>query len=133
MSAVEPASGPVVLVVDDEPIVLSLMQRALAEAGYQVHPASDGLSALALAAQLPSPPVALITDLRMEPVEGASLCRLLRQVYPGIRVVFVSGFGPPTEYGELPGALIAKPFDPGTLIATLADVLRPLQGTSSSS
>jgi CheY-like chemotaxis protein len=103
MSPVEPVSGPAVLVVDDEPVVLSLMQRALAEAGYQVHSASDGLSALALAFKLPSPPAVLVTDLRMEPVDGASLCRLLRQRYPDIRVVFVSGFGPPSEFGELPG------------------------------
>ena len=133
MSAVEPASGPVVLVVDDEPVVLSLMQRALTQAGYQVYAARDGLSALALAAKLPSPPVALVTDLRMEPIDGASLCRLVRQVYPGIHVVFVSGFGPPTEYGELPGPLLRKPFAPDALIGTLGDVLRPLQGTNSSS
>ncbi len=133
MSAVEPVSGPLVLVVDDEPVVLSLMQRALAEAGYQVHPAPDGLSALALAAKLPSPPAALVTDVQMEPVDGASLSRQLRQMYPEIPVVFVSGFGSPTEYGgQLPGPLVPKPFDPDTLIGTLADVLRPLQGTSSS-
>jgi two-component system, OmpR family, response regulator len=57
--------SPAVLVVDDEPIVLELMERGLADAGYQVQCAPDGLRALELTDQWPAPPDLLITDLWM--------------------------------------------------------------------
>jgi CheY-like chemotaxis protein len=78
-------------VVDDEPDVLHLMARALQEAGYQVYPAHSAPQALTLAANLPSPPAALVTDLKMAPVGGVLLSSLLRHIYADIRVVFVSG------------------------------------------
>ncbi len=112
MAAPQANPDPVVLVVDDEPSVLRLMQRALVSAGYQVIAATDGLSALALATELPSPPAALVTDLRMEPIDGASLGRLVKALWPGTRLLFVSGYGPPADFGNLPGPCFPSPSVP---------------------
>jgi len=125
MAAPQANPDPVVLVVDDEPIVLRLMQRALVSAGYQVVAAADGLSALALASELPTPPAALVTDLRMEPIDGASLARLVKALWPGTRLLFVSGYGPPADFGDLPGPLLPKPFGADQLLHAVGGLLAP--------
>ena len=75
MAAPKADPAPVVLVVDDEPILLRLMERALTEAGYLVQGASNGLRALELMGSSPSPADILVTDPRMEPLNGFDLAR----------------------------------------------------------
>jgi CheY-like chemotaxis protein len=67
----------VVLVVDDEPMVLRLMVRILSHTGFEVHAAADALRALEVAAHMPKPADVLVTDLRMGPVDGADLAKLI--------------------------------------------------------
>jgi CheY-like chemotaxis protein len=111
MYARQAVSAPVVLVVDDEPMVLGLMvERTLVSAGYQVVSASNGLRALELAAGLPTAPPVLVTDLRMEPIGGFDLAKLVASRWPATRVLFVSGYDP--EHTELPGPFLRKPFAP---------------------
>ncbi len=117
------ASVPVVLVVDDEPGVLRLMERVLMSEGYQVHSASGGLQALELVAGLPSPPDVLVTDLRMDPIDGADLARLIRERPPVPRVLFVSGYPSDPSLRQLPGPLLKKPFGPDQLAQAVAQLL----------
>jgi two-component system cell cycle sensor histidine kinase/response regulator CckA len=104
--------APVVLVVDDEPVVLRLMERALVAAGYQVLAASNGLRAIELADSCP--PSVLATDLRMDPLDGVSLATLLIRRWPDLPVLFVSGYD--AEHLDLAGPLLKKPFTPGDLV-----------------
>ena len=107
----------VALVVDDEPMVLRLMVRILAEAGFQVHDAPNAVQALEVANLLPSPPDVLVTDLRMQPVDGADLAKLVLGRWPGIRVLYVSGFD--AEHLKVPGVLLKKPFSAESLVAAV--------------
>ena len=86
--------APAVLVVDDETIVLELMERVLADAGYQVQCAPDGLRALELVGQWPAPPDLLITDLRMPGLNGYELARRITVMHPIVRVLLVSAADP---------------------------------------
>jgi CheY-like chemotaxis protein len=63
--------APVVLVVDDEPTLLYVMEHTLSQAGYEVYGSSNALRALALATSLRVPPAVLVSDVRMEPDEEA--------------------------------------------------------------
>jgi CheY-like chemotaxis protein len=92
----------VVLVVDDEPIVLQMMARALLDAGYAVHAASNGPDALALAGELPRPPDLVVTDIRMEPMGGTELGERL---FSG---GLASCFGPFLPNPFLPGRLVEE-------------------------
>lgn len=103
-----------VLVVDDEPMVLRLMERALTEAGYRVQGASNGLRALELAGNSVVPPNVLVTDIRMAPLNGVDLARLVTAKHPHIRILLVSGYDP--EHKELPGPFLRKPFSPEELV-----------------
>lgn len=120
MSAPRMLPAPVVLVVDDEPLILRLMERTLASAGYQVHAASNGLRALELATSLPTPPALMVTDLHMDPVDGADLARLMRYASPGTQVLFVSGFPADPDHRLSGGPLLKKPFSPHQLVQAVA-------------
>ncbi len=123
MGTSQPAAAPVVLVVEDELLVLRLMINALKEARYHVHGAADGSEALTLAAELPTPPVLLVTDLRMDPIDGVTLSRMLQSSYPGIRVLFVGGYGTGGDVGEVPGRVLVKPFSKQQLVQAVKEVL----------
>ena len=123
-----PVEGAAVLLVDDEPLLLSLMARELEDAGHLVHTAGGGPEALELLDRLPIAPVVLVTDLRMEPMDGAELARNVQAKHPEMRCLFVSGFGLPDRYGPLPGPLLAKPFTSEQFLRAVRDVLRAGHG-----
>ena len=118
----------VVLVVDDEPIVLRLMLRILGGAGFQVHGAPDALRAIEIASQLSPPPGMLVTDLRMEPVDGADLAKLMTSRWPAMRVLYVSGFN--ADWRGVSGVLLKKPFAPAKLVEAVRDLLGPPAASS---
>ena len=126
MAAPQSVSRPSALVVDDEPVLLQLMARALSSA-YVVHTATNALQALEIAGDLPNGPAILVTDLRMDPVNGADLAKLVAGKWPSTRVLFVSGFD--NEHPDLAGPLLRKPFSPAQLVEAVSQVLSaPSQG-----
>ena len=133
-----PASEPLggrgtVLVVDDEPVVRSMMARALREAGYRVLDAESGAAALELAASRAGRIDILISDLAMPKMSGRELADRLAEQYPAILVLFVSGY--PGEEVERRGLLesgrpfLQKPFAPESLIERVRQLLDAGGGT----
>ena len=121
MAAPKADPAPVVLVVDDEPILLRLMERALAEAGYRVEGASNGLRALELVGDSPYPPDVLVTDLRMDGLNGVDLAKLVTQNHPHTQVLLVSGYDP--DHTEPTWPFLRKPFPPQALVAAVEQLL----------
>src|SRR5579884_3476751 len=66
-----------ILIVDDEPAVLSGLRRGLALEGYAVQTAADGPSALTRAAE--EPPDLVVLDLVLPGLDGLDVCRQLRE------------------------------------------------------
>jgi two-component system response regulator MprA len=66
-----------ILVVDDEPAVLTSLERALSLEGYDVDLAADGAAALDRLAA--APPDAVVLDVGMPGVDGLEVCRRMRQ------------------------------------------------------
>src|SRR5919198_5915208 len=66
------------LVVDDDPGVLSMLRRGLMLDGYQVQVAPDAEAGLVLARS--SRPDAIILDVMLPGMDGLEACRLLRQL-----------------------------------------------------
>ena len=121
MDVAPDGTGPVVLVVDDEAIVLRLMERALLEAGYRVVAETDAVRVLELAVALPVPPGILVTDIRMASLDGVALAGLVRNRWPGLRLLFVTGYD--TAHHVLPGPVLQKPFGPAQLTSVVARLL----------
>jgi CheY-like chemotaxis protein len=99
-----------------------MMARALLEAGYAVHTASNGPDALALAEELPRSPDR-VTDIRMGPMGGTELAERLFSRGLASRFLFVSGYGPATDYNENFGPFLPKPFLPGRLVEEVTHLI----------
>jgi nitrogen-specific signal transduction histidine kinase len=115
-----------VLVVEDQGSVRQLIVQALKSYGYDVFEAANGEDALRLAATLSEPVQALVTDVIMPQIAGPVIAERLRAYWPGLRVLFVSGYTErfkPT-FLNLPSTLfIRKPFLPAELAAHLRNLL----------
>jgi PAS domain S-box-containing protein len=107
-----------ILVVDDDPLVLSTAVEMLAYAGYDAHGASSGheaLSKLRVLGEL----AAVVTDHAMPGMTGSELAAEIAKLRPGLRVVLASG------YAELPGIApgiavqLQKPFGRAALLAAI--------------
>ena len=99
-----------VLLVDDDPLVRSLLGRALSNDGYAVLAAADGEEALALASALNGQLSLVVTDIRMPVMDGLELASHLIELNPKLPILFISGFLPATA--KVPGLLLSKPFTP---------------------
>jgi DNA-binding response OmpR family regulator len=82
-------SPPHLLVVDDEAIIRAFLVRALEGAGYRVSAAADGHEALARMHEMPIDLV--LTDIRMDHMDGVALLREVRARHPDTVVLLLTG------------------------------------------
>ena len=78
-----------ILVVDDEPAIRAFLTRLLEREGHQVQPASDGREALHLLDQAPFD--LLLTDIKMEGMDGVHLLEHSRAHFPDLAVILLTG------------------------------------------
>ncbi len=119
--------GASILLVEDEARVRTLARDVLREAGYIVTEASNGREALEIAESWPRPPAMLLTDVVMPEMSGPDLAEHLRKKWPGLRVVFTSGY---TDHALLARStfqqdtiFLQKPYTPGSLLEQVAKTL----------
>lgn len=99
------------LIVDDEPGLVAVMARMLSTSGCRILTAGDGGAALELLESLDAPVSLLISDLRMPRMDGEALGSLAVERGLARQVLFITGFGPPSEAVERLGPVLAKPFN----------------------
>ncbi|MGE0080545.1 MAG: response regulator [Thiohalomonadaceae bacterium] len=114
-------AAPEILIVDDTPGSLDLLNDLLAGAGYVVRAAQDGRMALRSARA--RPPDLILLDIRMPRMDGYELCRLLKQdpTTRDVPIIFLSALRETVDMvkGFAVGAVdyIAKPFQPDEVLA----------------
>jgi two-component system, cell cycle sensor histidine kinase and response regulator CckA len=79
------------LIVEDEPMVRAVAERALVRQGYNVETAADGEEALALFAQGRRYDL-IVSDVVMPNMDGPAMARELRAQYGDMRILFMSGY-----------------------------------------
>ena len=104
-----------VLVVDDDPALLSVLARAFARASYQVETAANGRKALELIGGFR--PDLVVTDIVMPEMEGIGAIMAIKQLADPPKVIAMSGDGLSGRRNYLKWAkhlgadeVIAKPF-----------------------
>jgi CheY-like chemotaxis protein len=111
---------PTVLLVDDDPVILRLLEVNFRLDGFETMSATRGEEALEQAAE--APPDAVVLDVMMPGMDGYEVCRRLRDL-PGLAdvpVVFLTARAEDADRGA-GGATgdvqhVTKPFDPSILI-----------------
>jgi twitching motility two-component system response regulator PilH len=112
-----------ILVVDDSPSELRLMQSALEGHGYEILTAADGEQALRQA--LEQHPDLIVLDVILPKRNGYQVCRQLKQApaTKGIKIIMVTGKTQDSDrfWGIKQGAdeYITKPFEPRQLLASI--------------
>src|SRR5437764_13955204 len=118
--------SPKVLLVDDDRDLLQLIAMRLQAAGYAVTAVESGEAALAALAV--ARPQVVVTDLRMQGMDGMALFDAIHRDSPSLPVVIL------TAHGTIPEAVTAtrrgvfsfltKPFEPKVLLDTVAEAMR---------
>ncbi len=105
--------------MDDEAPVRRLAARALRRAGWAVTEAASGAEALALA---PADLSMLVSDVMMPEMDGPTLVAALRQRWPGLPCILMSGYADAAQRQALAArdiGFLAKPFTMGELVGRL--------------
>jgi two-component system, cell cycle sensor histidine kinase and response regulator CckA len=133
--AMPPISGPAaasggsetILLVEDEETVRTVAARVLTTRGYVVHKAANGQEALALARRLDGPVDLVLTDVVMPDMGGVELVDRLLELWPGVKVVYMSGYAHgdklEPESAGLERSFIQKPFSAESLTLKVREAL----------
>lgn len=119
---------PLILIVDDEPHILNVLQIKLETSGYDVVTAENGEEAIDRI--ISNPPDLVITDLSMPFADGIDLCRAMLKLDCGQKTPALLLTGNWTglqsdEANSLPNVrgIVTKPFSPNDLIEQVYQVL----------
>ncbi|MDD5691161.1 MAG: response regulator [Candidatus Omnitrophica bacterium] len=116
-----------ILLVDDEPHIIMMLENRMKHAGYDVITASDGQEALVKAHK--EKPDLIILDLMLPKLDGYKVCRMLKfdEKYKHIPIIMLSARAQEADkkMGETVGAdgYITKPFEPQVLLGKVSDLL----------
>ncbi|MBU2869772.1 sigma 54-interacting transcriptional regulator [Colwellia sp. E2M01] len=121
-----PKNNAKILIVDDDPSLLRLLGIRLSAAGYNVESAANAKIALGILQNFI--PQVVISDLRMEGMDGMALFEQIRVLHPNIPVVIM------TAHGTIPDAInatkqgvfsfLTKPFESQELLDTVEQAIR---------
>lgn len=119
--------APLVLVVDDEPIIRFSVQRLLEHGGYRVLTAENGVEAMEILEERSTEISLLLTDLNMPLMHGKELANRAGYLNPDLRIVIMSGFGSSgvdEDWMKQKQALfVAKPFTKDKLLSCISNSL----------
>lgn len=120
-----------ILVVEDEEAVLKISKMILERLGYTVYTASSPTHAIELSRELGSGLDLLMTDVIMPAMNGRDLAREIRNIQPGLRVLFMSGYTAShfvsDELGVEGRFFIQKPFTAKELGAKVREALEDVR------
>jgi DNA-binding response OmpR family regulator len=117
------------LIIEDNEDLRAAIQLTLELAGYEVTASPEGDTGLKM--QRLRPADVVITDIFMPGMEGMETIHRLRQEFPAVRIIAMSGGGDvlqnldylwtAREFGAL--MILSKPFDTATLLGAVHDAL----------
>ncbi len=125
---------PIILVVDDEPDAVELIEFNLKNAGFTVKTASDGADALAKARSLL--PDAVVLDLTLPEMDGFEVCKLLRRDPKTASISIIMLTAKASEIDRVLGLelgaddYLTKPFSPRELVLRIKKLLERRQNVS---
>jgi DNA-binding response OmpR family regulator len=125
---------PVILVVEDDHLIQSVVADAMAEAGFEIVIAPSGEQAIELLDSSEGKFRALVTDINLgrDKLSGWKVARHAREIDPGFPVVYMSGDSAEdwASQGVPHSIMLAKPFAPAQLVTAVSQLLNTGSPTS---
>ena len=119
-------AGTILLVEDEDPVRL-FGSRALRNKGYTVLEAPTGQNALELLAERETPVDLIITDIMMPQMDGTALIKHVRERWPDVAIICISGYAEDTFRQKLSDSrdvhFLSKPFSLDQLAGLVKDVM----------
>jgi len=116
-----------ILVIDDEPMVCTLVQDILKRHGYTGLIAQEGEEAVDIYRQQSAEIAAVILDMVMPGDTGREVFNKLRMINPGVKVIVASGYNKDRDADDLmeqgAAAFIQKPYRINELMKIIGDVV----------
>lgn len=125
-----PVAKKTLLVVDDDPIILTLLEHILAREGFDVRKASSGKEAVGLVESMDTIPDLILSDVMLPYLSGFELVAMLRsrEGWERVPIVMLTAKGQEADIKRAFDAgaddYLVKPFQPGELLARLRRFLR---------
>jgi DNA-binding response OmpR family regulator len=117
----------VILVVEDDHFIQSVVEESLTDGGFEIVIASSGKNALELLDASEGKYRALVTDINLGPgkVDGWDVARRAREIDPVFPVVYMSGKDADewASKGVPNSIMLAKPFAPAQLVTAVSQLL----------
>jgi DNA-binding response OmpR family regulator len=118
---------PIILVVEDDTLIQSVVEEALADGGYRIVIASSGENAVKLIAAADGKYRALVTDINLgrNMVDGWEIARHAREIDPAFPVIYMSGDSATdwSSKGVSNSIMLTKPFAPAQLVTAVSQLL----------
>ncbi len=119
-------AGTILLVEDEDPVRL-FGSRALRNKGYTVLEAATGQIALDLLSERDAPVDLMITDIMMPQMDGTALIKHVRERWPGVAIICISGYAEDTFRQKLSDSrdvhFLSKPFSLDQLAGLVKDAM----------
>ena len=113
-----------ILVVEDDPIVLNVVQTVLERAGFRVLAATNSTQAIEIEGGFHDLIHLLLSDVMMPDMSGPVIARILKKHRPDMRVMLMSGYpGGDMLFLNHGWHFIEKPFLPAELVERVNEVL----------
>ena len=117
----------VVLVVDDDPSILSLVEAALTDGGFGLAIASSGEEAVTLLKESKRKYRALVTDIDLGQgkMDGWEVAKLAREIDPAFPIIYMTAASADkwAANGVPSSILLTKPFAPAQLVTAVSQLL----------
>ncbi len=117
-----------ILIAEDEASIRTMLGSILTKYGYNIITADSGRSAVEITKKYGKNISLLITDIVMPGMNGRVLAKKLKVIYPGLKVIFMSGYAediPDEMIDEIKGSIfIQKPYTMENIMGAIAAVLK---------
>ena len=117
---------PTVLVVEDDPLLQSMVEDALDEGGFKVTAVGSAEEAITLMKGNETPYCALITDINLSGgMDGWEIARAAREIDAGFPIIYMTGAaGDEWPSKGVPSSiLLNKPFAPAQIVTAVSQLL----------
>lgn len=123
MTAESHPARPGILIVDDDPLLLNMLQAVLARQGFRVWSCGSGEEALRTYRKYQAELAVVLLDVCMPGLDGPTTLAELRRLNPGVRACFMSGHTGAYSVEDLLGLGALRFYDKPFQIQPLAEGL----------